>query len=246
MRQQNHYPRKSVLAVLLLAGLLPMLVSCARPAPPPKAPGTGAIGISVEKHWKKGIDFTEFADKVYFVRLGENTKLEKQTELFHSNFRRGRQVYLLNAKPGRYVVVAVSEALAKPGITKGLDPLSELDQYEVVTTYFNKALVMKTEVKVAPERIVVVGDFVVWMENGIAFGDKTQRHFYQVVNPTVVDPYGSPIIASVENAANRGSLKDNRSGRNAEMRFLQAAKKDLADSDWLRLVQRRIGALNGS
>lgn len=246
MRQQNRFPRRPFLAVLLVVGLLPMLVSCVRPAPPPKVPGTGAIGISVEKHWKTGIDFTEFADKVYFIRLGDNTKLEKQTELFHSNFHRDRQVYLLNAKPGRYVVVAVSEALGKPGIPKGLDPLRELDQYEIITTYFNKALVLKTEVEVAPERIVVAGDFVVWMENGIAFGDKTQRHFYSVVNDTLVDPYGSPLIGPEENDANRGSLKENRSGRNAEMRFLQAAIKDLAGSEWSGLVQRRIAALKGT
>lgn len=236
-------PCRNLIFALLLVGLGAVLTSCSQQRPATKINAVGAIGIVVERRWAADASPAEVSDKVYFIRLRDNEKLNKQQELFHSNFHRDGQVYLLNAKPGRYVVVAASDTVVKPGTTKGLDTLRGLDDYKVYTTYFNEALVKRTELLVRPDQFVVAGNYLVKMENAVNFGDKIQRHFYKVVNSTITDPYGAPIIDQDNSDASRASLQQDRGSGEWEMQFLAAAKRHLAGSEWTKLVQDRIDAL---
>ena len=241
---QDRIPHGGILLAAAMATLLaPVLSSCSSPAIAPREGNSGAIGITVEKRWAAGTGTAEMPEKVYFIRLREGTKLNKQKDLFPSNFRHGAQVYLLNAKPGRYVVVAASDSVALPGIPRGLDPLRVLDDYQVYTTYFDEALIRKTEVEVKPGEFIVAGNFMVSMKNTIYFGDKIQRYFHKVVHPTVTDPFGSPIIINDNSIASRATLGEDRSSKKWEMQFLQAAETQLAGSGWTQLVRKRMEAL---
>lgn len=235
--------RRYLIFAGLLAGLGALLASCSTQGPIAKLPDSGAIGIVVEKRWPQGTSPADVSDKVYFIRLSDNEDLKTQKELFHSNFQRDGQVYLLNAKPGRYVVVAASDTIINPGITRGLDPLRGLDEYRVFTTYFDEALVKKTEFVVQANQFVVAGNYVVTMKNAVYFGDKIQRHFYTVINSTITDPYGAPIFDHDNSETSRATLLQDRGGKEWEMQFLASARRHLAASEWTKLVQDRIDAL---
>ena len=101
------FPPKAVPWVMMLLGL----AACVAPAPTPFNEESAALGLSMERQWKAGTGLNTYPDTAYFIRLTGNGKLTTQSELYHSNFYKDDQVYLLNAKPGRYVVVAVSDPL---------------------------------------------------------------------------------------------------------------------------------------
>lgn len=235
--------RAAVYAAAFAAALVPLLASCSRPGPPPRSGNSGAIGIMVETGRADGKGQPLNSDKVYFIRLRENTELRKQTELYHSNFREGGQVYLLNARPGRYVVVAASVFRTQPGAPTALDRVdATYDNYRIDTTYFDEALVLQTTVAVRPDEFSVAGNYAVKTEHSVNFGGKIQRYFHRVVHKTVTDPYGNPVIGAHNSTASRATLGENRSGGDWEKRFLNAAKEHLAGSDWEPLVRKRLGA----
>ncbi len=90
-------------ALMLLAGPASCLT-----APPPANSDSAAIGIAVTER-VVSIGVSDITPKlVYFVRLTDSANLIGQIEVFRSNYSRGNRAYLLNAKPGRYVVVAIS------------------------------------------------------------------------------------------------------------------------------------------
>ena len=243
MGRNSLFSRRILIFAVLLGGLGTVAASCSTQGPAAKLPDSGAIGVVVEKRWPKHTSPAENSNKVYFIRLRGIEELKTQTELFHSNFHRDGQVYLLNAKPGRYVVVAASDTIINPGIAKGQNPLRGLDEYKVSTTYFDEALVKRTELLVRANQFVVAGNYVVTLKNAVNFGDKVQRHFYKVINSTITGPYGHPIIDQDNSDTSRASLLQERGGKEWEMQFLVAANRHLAGSEWTKLVQNRIDAL---
>lgn len=101
-----------------LAVLAPMLAGCSLALPKPEGGQPAAIGVSIRENWETGDWFEEQPEMVYFIRLGEGDDLTKPREVIPSNYFRDHRLYLLNAKPGRYALVASSEFVqrsAPPG-----------------------------------------------------------------------------------------------------------------------------------
>ncbi len=239
---QRLFPPAAVPWAMLLLGI----AACAAPAPAPLSEESAAIGLTMERRWKAGTGINSFSDKAYFIRLSGNGKLTTQSELYHSNYHKDDQVYLLNARPGRYVVVAVSDAVAKLGTRRefdalgtrrALDPLAGLDDFMVYTTYLNEDSILKTEVEVKPGNFTLMGSFLVEMAHSILYGDKAQRYFHLVVDQTIVDPYGNPLVNPNNSVASRANLVEDRRGKESEIRFLETALQHLEGSGWSLPVQ---------
>ena len=101
----------------------------------PIDPSAVAVGISM----KVGSSYsysTSTVRRVYFVRLEEKEDILKQDRFIYSDTWSNDYVYLLNAQPGRYAVVAVEE----PGTE-----LFSSDLY-----LLPKALIQQTVTTVAP------------------------------------------------------------------------------------------------
>jgi hypothetical protein len=224
------------LALLIAAG-------CSSPVPRPVSDDSAALGITVENRWAEPGHPAEFPDTVYFVRLQGKEQLAAQRELIRSNFRKGNRVYLLNAKPGRYVAVAASETVVREATRRDSDVLRGLDTYRVFTSYFDAPLIQGTEVEVGPGDFAVAGHFVVRIADDIEDGDESQRHFHRLVDPLLVDPFGNPIVDPDNSVAIRGKLIESRREQASEREFLLMALQDLKGSGWSQPLQRRLETL---
>jgi hypothetical protein len=89
------------------AGTLLLIASLASAKPLPLEapdPARGVVGIRIKVIPPAKIGGNS-ADAVYFVRVVEEGDRFNSESLVHSNYSKGEHVYLLNAKPGRYVAV---------------------------------------------------------------------------------------------------------------------------------------------
>ena len=86
-----------------------MLGACSLPIPAPLLADSAAIGISVREWWAPREWLEEHPEMGYFIRLNEAGDVTAPVEIIRSNYYRGSRLYLLNAKPGRYALVATSE-----------------------------------------------------------------------------------------------------------------------------------------
>lgn len=98
-----------LLALIFAALFLSGLAGCLPPAPNPKGKEPAAVGISVENRWESMSSFGQTPEWVHFVRWNDDDDITAQKEIVTSNFFRGNRAYLLNAKPGRYAVIATTE-----------------------------------------------------------------------------------------------------------------------------------------
>ncbi len=86
-----------------------MLGACSLPIPAPRLANSAAIGISVREWWAPREWLEEHPEMGYFIRLNEAGDVTAPVEIIRSNYYRQHRLYLLNAKPGRYALVATSE-----------------------------------------------------------------------------------------------------------------------------------------
>jgi len=110
----------------------------------PPDPTKGTIGLRLTNQY--GIA-RESADVVYFVRVTEGAEAPEGAPLIPSNFGKARNVYLLNAEPGRYVVVA-GEIVRQPMQTR-------------VVVLLAKEYYSQTEIEVKAGEVVFMGDIAV-------------------------------------------------------------------------------------
>ena len=71
----------------------------------PPVPSRGAIGVKVKLIPHSQMGYFN-ADAVYFVRVVDDSDRFASDSLIPSTYSKGTNVYLLNARPGRYVAVA--------------------------------------------------------------------------------------------------------------------------------------------
>jgi hypothetical protein len=145
-----------------------MLLDSARHPPlalPPARSELGSIGITVTA--LNGLS----AERVYFVRLEDHTDVRRAKSVIYSNYHNGKQVYLLNAKPGRYVAVAAR-------LWSGDDSVSE--------AFFSMEMIPLTEVTVGPGQMVFMGDFLVNLGIRISRADEAQAHYFRLISPNAV------------------------------------------------------------
>jgi hypothetical protein len=204
------------------------------PAPQPLDPERSVIGITVATRAPIKL-FTDKNEMVYFIKVDEGGDLYNQGKFIRSNYTTGGQVYLINAKPGRYAAVACYEK-KKSQLMVG--------EY---TTLFPKELIKLTEVLVAPGKIAFMGDYVVDQSVGLKGADSSQRHYCQVIEPganvDVLTMTLMPVLTGHGNYFYKGTLHEKHCDTDAEIRFLTNALKHFQGTGWADIIQQRMKAL---
>ena len=139
-------------------------------------PGRGIIGVTVKVIPPAKIG-SNYAATVFFVRVVDDADRFAGDSLIPSNYAKGHGVYLLNAKPGRYVAIGCKVDTAQAGAPGFVGPAGE------IAAVFSQADILSTEVEVAPGKAVFVGDIVSGSSTKIQEADTAQAHYLHMIAP---------------------------------------------------------------
>jgi len=138
-------------------------------------PGRGTIGITVNVI-RPETTGSHPADAVYFVRVVEDADRFAAKSLIPSTYTKGKNVYLLNAEPGRYVAVACSfNAAADMGFAGAVDDAA---------VAFSEPDIVKTEVEVRAGAVVFMGAIEAQSATRTQEADGAQSHYLRMMGPT--------------------------------------------------------------
>ena len=152
-------------AGLALMGLLLAAVSAAVDLPLPRPdPDRGTIAVTMRGRFPAGNKGP--AVQVHFVRPQEQGEMFAAESVIPSNFSKKKQVYLLNARPGRYV--AVGAEIRGPG------------RY---TIFPNRAAIAATEIEVVAGEITFMGDYLFDLKVKMKQADPAQAHYLRLIAP---------------------------------------------------------------
>ena len=207
--------------------LLSTFAEAKGPPLPQPDPERGSIGVTI-----RAIPPAKFgkmaAMQVYFVRLAEGEDVLDAEYVIPSSYSNKKQVYLLNAKPGRYVAVA---ARLKGGGVGW--------EYEA---FFSMEMLPEMEVTVVPGKLVFMGDFVLNTSTKMAEADRAQSHFYRLILPDVAGKgfMGRTFIS--QNAPYTATLKSVDKGAETEREFWSLAKQKVFKKEpaWQEFVQKQL------
>lgn len=133
--------------------------------PPDESRGSIGIKIKVSPPAKMG---SSHADQVYFVRVEEPDNRFDAESVIQSNYAKGSHVYLLNAKPGKYVAVGCLFSMAGGGGG---------------SVVFSQGDIARTEVEVVPGRLAFMGDIESSSSTKVESGDPAQSHYIRLISP---------------------------------------------------------------
>jgi hypothetical protein len=112
------------------------------------------------------------AEAIYFVRVTDDADRFGAEGLINSNYMKGHNVYLLNAKPGRYVAVGC----AFPPMGLGAGPSG--------IAVFSKAAILQTEVEVTAGSTTFMGDIEAVISMKTKEADEAEAHYLRMIDPT--------------------------------------------------------------
>ena len=186
--------------------------SCASvPPAPPAADSASVVGVRVTIVPPIGL-FSMDSESVFFVRadVGDPTR---QNDVLRSNYHDGDYVYLLNAQPGTYAVVAATHS----------------GQYgETFTTYLPEDVIQRSTVTVGRAAVAFMGEFEVKASLGLGEMDAAQRHYNGVIQPG--EKGGFSLFSTTY--IYRGSLREADQSPEAWERFHTTAKGELGEHGW--------------
>lgn len=187
----------------------------------PKDTESAIVGLSLFFHGNFLIWVPSNPILVYFIRLDPDRNLYTHEHLIPSNYVQGNHYYLLNAKPGRYAVVAGLRhqeiTLRKQGI------------------FFPKAFIEQTSVSVAPGSVAYMGEYTV----GISLfkkEDEAQEHYAKLLRPVVT-------VFGLNETGSRVSLRAANHDPTVEAIFLKKTMELLGPTGWTEQIQRRLDEL---
>ncbi len=232
---------KNIFVAFVIIGLL----GCATvppPKPPAPQPQRAIIGISTRIRAPVKIS-SMMAKQVYFIKVDKEEDLYNQQNLIPSNYVEGGQVYLLNAEPGRYaaVVVITTPSGGGGGIPSGGGVGVGVRIKKTYRTFLSEEIIKLTEVTVAPESMVFMGEYVVDTSVGLKDADDAQLHYKELLAPGVKTgivrmAFSGPVYWT-------GRLHKENRDEQAEMKFLTNALEQFKGSDWINIIQKRIEEL---
>ena len=178
-----------------------------------------------------------YATQVYLARVGEGGDPLRADEVIESNFERKSQVYLLNAEPGRYVLVGAQTPEFRSSRAARGAP--------AVIVLLDKGMIPKTEVTVEAGKISFMGEIIVKTGASMNDADEVQKHYGEIIgtkahfNINIGGP-GAPI--GVTRLARPGTGQGLDREPKTERDFWEHAIKKVFDAGdgWSRLVQRRL------
>ncbi|MCG6191523.1 hypothetical protein [Maribellus maritimus] len=128
------------------------------------------IGLTVDFKAPKGP--AENADRIYFIKLQEDTNNLKVDSVIQSNFQMDNQIYLTDINPGKYAIVAIGKKKILP-----IYGLTEL------TTFFSKELVKENIVTVDSNDFVYMGNYSLTTKMMVSNkkSDDIQLHYFKLI-----------------------------------------------------------------
>lgn len=193
-------------------------------------PERGSLGVTVRATTMQGSKFP--ASEVYFVRVEDDEDTFAAEYVMSSSYSEKDQFYLVNARPGRYVVVAAIFVWRKaqsqaPG-----------------KVFFSKAMIPQTETKVEPGTIAFMGDFLVTPSPTSRMGDAdpAQAHYYRLLSPETAD---KTFIMQGPWLNYRGVLNQAIRDANRERKFWIRARDKVfkQQQGWAELLRRQLEVL---
>lgn len=158
------------IVVLLISGCAatPLLI------PPPNNAESAGIGISLKIRY--GGFAVQRADAVYFIKECSDSNEKCFEHLISSNYAKDGRIYLLNAEPGSYMVVA---AATWSGIWG--DP-------NVGITYLPNSLIQSSKIQVHQGQIGYIGSYVVDSYHGIcsSTAESVQLKYAELIEPDTI------------------------------------------------------------
>ncbi len=154
-----------------IVGLTALLIASGSQAGNPTLPvpdsRLGVIGVQVRAKGPTAVSGPSNARTVFFVKVKDDGGMLRATEIILSNYSSKKQVFLLNAEPGRYVAVG---AYAEGSTTL---PTSNV--------YFDGEMIPGTEVSLEAGQAVFMGRIVVKMKAGMKNADEVQAHYAKLI-----------------------------------------------------------------
>jgi hypothetical protein len=244
---------KSTFAAILIVGLS----GCAGTLPPvkPLSSEMSAIGIAVKTRAPLKL-FGDKANMVYFIKLDEVDSVARanymvqSNQLIQSNYVRKNQIYLLNAKPGRYAVVATFYSKSTPNLPSESGPAKSgvsvsiglnMPSENKYTTFFSKEIIKLTEVSVRPGAFAFIGDYVIDQSTGFKEADDAQLHYLQLIAPGAKTGYLS--MAFSGSNYYKGSLHEHKRDEQAKKQFLTNALEHLQGTEWTSIIHKEMDEL---
>lgn len=198
-------------------------LSSAKPLPlETPDPGCGIIGVRVKVIPPARIG-GNYCDVVHFVRVVADADRFGAESLIDSNYTDDRDVYLLNAKPGRYVAVGCKLA-PKPAPMGPSVPVAPGFQVGLsfsagaATVTFAKADILQTEVEVRAGGIAFIGRIEAHSSTKTGESDEAQAHYLQVLSPAAAQQ-GSVARAFSGHVVYTAAFKSIERGQAAEATF---------------------------
>ncbi len=231
---------------IFAAILLVELTGCATTPLPPAVIDSeklSIIGISLKVRAPIKI-FSNKPETVFFARIDEDKELFTKDNFIRSNYAKDGQVYLLNAKPGRYVAIGCFYKKTPAGQKSTDFATSYAQRPSNFTTFFSEDLITLTDVTVGSGKVVFMGKFVVDSSAGLKNADATQAHYAEIIAPYAEIGVTASIISSLLSIEQdyyfTGSVHLDERDKQAEMTFLTNAVKHFKGSDWVKIFQRQI------
>ncbi len=226
----NMLKARSARVVFTSLLLLSTFAEAKGPPLPQPDPERGSIGVTIRAipPAKMG---KMTAVQVYFVRPAEDGDVLNAEYVIPSNYSKKKQVYFLNAKPGRYVAVAARLSSRGTGF-----------KYEA---FFSMEMLPKMEVTVVPGKLVFMGDFLLETSTKMKEADRAQSYFYRLISPEAARK-GYMARTFSGRAPYTATLKSVANGAEREREFWTLAKQKKVfknEPAWQEFVQKQLEAL---
>jgi hypothetical protein len=206
----------------IIALVIPaLLIGCGLPKSlrTPEKIDSSVLAVSIKTVTLK--IFKNRQDTVYFVKLADKDEGLLAAKIIPSNYSRGDYAYLINAEPGKYIAIA-----------------SFFQQSDnTYNSFFDLNTIQNTVTVVGPGQIAYMGSITVENQlkniyNNIEKnGDKAQLHYYNLLKSFI---YGTHYCGSLISAERNKEL---------EKEFLFKTKEYFKDSDWLKMINAGLEAI---
>ena len=135
--------------------------------------------------------------ELYFIKLEDNDSYLSDKEVIQANFSIGNQFYLLNARPGRYIIVA---AYYK---NEDKDSKGKLNSIRHDMYYFPFEFIKTSDITVEKGNIYYLGDYDFWFSPSLTWGinksDEAQSFYCNRFQPNLVKPNLGSVAIDVLN-----------------------------------------------
>jgi hypothetical protein len=210
---------------------------------PDPDPGLGAIGVTIQSRGPVAISSRPHASVVFFVNADEGVDMLHAEEVLASTFSAKNQVYLLNVKPGKYVMVGAYT----PEFTSNAKNVNDMPSTSI---YFDHDMIPATEVTVQAGQITFAGEVIVKVSVGMKHADEIQTYYGQLLGNGVgvnVDVgIGRGITGfAIGHLTRAGTLQSLDKESQTEREFWERAIKSVFKDEpsWLDLARHQLEAM---